>query len=249
MASRKEVVSIAKEYLGAKQGSKQHKKLVDTFNKVKPNGEVGNYTCPWCAIARTAWLILAGYTKSQVPMSYNCGTLITLAKKMGLWIEDDNYMPEEGDTIIYNWSDNGKGDCTTGADHTGVVVSASGTTIIVIEGNYSTQKNVSYRTIKRNQIFIRGFILLEKKKTSTTTKKTTSATKTTNVGKTYKIVEPLGLNIRKSASKSGKKLGAIPKGKKVKCLAESGVWIKITYGKITGWICTKEGKSIYAKVV
>lgn len=152
------VTEIALTYLGAKQGSAQHHKLVDTFNTVKPNGEVANYTCAWCAIASTAWLILDGYTKSEVPMSYNCGTLVSIAKDMKLWVEDDNYLPTVGDRIIYNWNDDGKGDCTTGASHVGVVLEVSGNTFVIIEGNYSTKKTVAKRTITRNQIYIRGYI-------------------------------------------------------------------------------------------
>lgn len=67
------------------------------------------------------------------------------------------------------------------------------------------------------------------------------------VGNTYTVQTSSGLNIRSSASKTAKKLGAIPKGTKVKCLAVSGNWIKITYSKITGWICCKEGSTIYVK--
>lgn len=236
------MVSIAESYLGIKQGSKSHKKLVDTFNKKKPHGEVGNYSCAWCAIAFTAWGLLAGKTDKEMPMSYNCGTLINDAKKLGRWIEDDNYLPKVGDGIIYNWNDNGSGDCKSGASHVGLIVKVTGTTIKVIEGNYSTQKNVAYRTIKRNQKFIRGYIDLQPKAEPKKEVKT-------NVGKTYKICTPSGLNIRKGAGTKYAKLGAIPNGKKVVCKAENGVWIKITYGKITGWICTKEGKSTYAKVV
>lgn len=66
-------------------------------------------------------------------------------------------------------------------------------------------------------------------------------------GKTYTVTTTSGLNIRKTASKSAKKLGAVPKGKKVKALDVSGNWIKITYGKITGWICCKEGSNKYVK--
>ena len=44
MATRAEVVKIAKSYVGCKQGSKKHHDLVDTFNKVKPHGAVGNYS-------------------------------------------------------------------------------------------------------------------------------------------------------------------------------------------------------------
>ena len=159
MTTRSNAVKIAKTYLGAEKGSKKHKKLVDTFNKKNPHGEVANYTCDWCAITWTAWMLLAGLNDKEAPMSYNCGTLVSDAIKLGCWKEDDNYKPAAGDGIIYNWSDNGVGDCKTGASHVGMVVSVSGSTIKVIEGNYSTTDKVAYRTIKRNQIYIRGYIV------------------------------------------------------------------------------------------
>lgn len=157
--TRNKIVTLAQSYLYVKQGSKQHKKLVDTFNKKSPHGEKGNYTCPWCAISWTAWSILAGMTAKETPMSYNCGTLIEDAKKLGIWVENDNYLPKKGDGVIYDWSDTGTPkENKDGASHVGMVVSVSGNKIKVIEGNYSTTQNVAYRTIKRNQRYIRGFI-------------------------------------------------------------------------------------------
>ena len=140
MATRAEVVKIAKKYIGAKQGSKKHKDLVNTFNKVRPHGEVGNYTCAWCAIAYTAFLIKAGMTRKQAPMSYNCGRLIEDAKALGIWVENDAYVPKKGDGIIYYWNDSGKGDCRSGASHVGTVekVNKKKRTITVIEGNKGT---------------------------------------------------------------------------------------------------------------
>ena len=167
MTTRKHIVKIAKSYLGAKQGSAKHKKLVDTFNKKHPHGEKGTYTCPWCAITWTAWAILAGMKMSETPMSCNCGTLIAEAKRLKIWVENDNYLPRKGDGIIYDWSDTGTPkENKDGCDHVGLVVYRNKLTgtIKIIEGNYSTQKKVAYRKIKRNQRYIRGFITPRYKK-------------------------------------------------------------------------------------
>lgn len=158
MATRSGTVKIAKKYLGAKKYSTKHKKLVDTFNKKKPHGEVASYDSEWCAITWTAWMLLAGMTDDDTPMSYNCGTLVSDAKKLGIWVEDDNYKPRTGDGIIYDWDDNGKGDNTGLPYHVGLIVEVDGNTFTVIEGNYSTTNKVAYRTVKRNQQYIRGFI-------------------------------------------------------------------------------------------
>lgn len=158
--TRKQIVDLALQYDGAAQGSAKHKDLVNTFNRVKPHGEVGNYTCPWCAITWTALQIKAGYSLKNMPMSYNCGTLVDDAKRLGFWIENDAYVPEIGDGIIYNWDDNGKGDCSRGAYHVGLVISVNKNngTFKVFEGNKGTACKAGIRTMSVNGRYIRGFI-------------------------------------------------------------------------------------------
>lgn len=157
-SNRMQVVKLAQTFVGCKQGDAKHHKLVDTFNSVKPHGEVGNYSCAWCAITWTALQIMAGNGQEIAPYSYNCGTLITYAKKLGVWIENDAYVPSPGDGIIYYWSDSGKGDCGYGASHVGVVETVSGGKITVIEGNKGTSAACGRRTIDVNGRYIRGFI-------------------------------------------------------------------------------------------
>ena len=157
--NREQTVALFKQYDGAGQGSARHRDLVDTFNRVKPHGEVGNYSCPWCAITTTAILIKAGYTTKNMPMSYNCGTLVEDAKRLGVWVENDAYVPEVGDLIIYNWDDNGKGDCSRGAYHVGMIISVNkkGNTFTVIEGNKGEPGKVGTRKMNINGRYIRGF--------------------------------------------------------------------------------------------
>lgn len=157
--TRQQTVDLFKKYDGAPQGSARHRDLVDTFNKVKPHGEVGNYKCPWCAITVTAILIKAGYNTKNMPMSYNCGTLVNDMKKLGVWIERDDYTPSIGDLIIYNWDDSGKGELTWGAYHVGMIISVnkSGKTFKVLEGNKGTASKVGARTMNINGRYIRGF--------------------------------------------------------------------------------------------
>lgn len=157
--TREQTVALFKKYEGATTGSARHRDLVDTFNRVKPHGERGNYTCPWCAITTTAVLIKAGYTTKNMPMSYNCGTLVEDMKRLGVWVERDDYVPEIGDLIIYNWDDNGKGDCTRGAYHVGMIISVDkkGRTFKVIEGNKGTTETCGIRKMNINGRYIRGF--------------------------------------------------------------------------------------------
>ena len=157
--ARKRLIKIANSYIGADQGTAKHKKLVDTFNKIKPDGWAMTYSAPWCACASSAWAMLAfgnEIAKKYFPLSANCGTIISKAKKMGIWQESDKYKPKEGDWILYDWQDSGYGDNTGSPDHVGTVMSVSAGNIRVIEGNKHAE--VAYRTIPVNGRFIRGFV-------------------------------------------------------------------------------------------
>lgn len=254
MATRAELVKIAKKYVGCKQGSKKHKDLVDTFNKVRPHGEVGNYSCYWCAIAYTAFLIKAGFTRENAPMSYNCGRLIEDAKALGVWRENDAYIPEEGDGIIYYWNDSGKGDCRSGASHVGTVekVDKKKKKFTVIEGNKGTTHACGRREMSFNGRYIRGFITLKFGKDAKTQKKEKKASEeakgtTWKTGKEYTVVVKAGLNVRKGPGTSHEKIGAIAMGTKVVPKDVSGNWLKIEYKGGTGWICGQEKGEMYVK--
>jgi len=155
--TRRQMVGLALTYKGATRGSSKHRDLVNTFNGLKPHGEVGNYSCAWCAISVTAWFLKGGWTMKNMAMSYNCGTLINDAKKLGIWVENDAYIPKIGDVIIYHWGDSGRGDDTSGASHVGMVISVGSNEFDVIEGNKGSGY-VGIRTMKINARYIRGFI-------------------------------------------------------------------------------------------
>ena len=156
---RNKLVSTAAYYLGAKQGDAQHKAIIDIFNKVKPDGWAMTYSAYWCAAFASACAIKAfgiDQAKKYFPLSANCGTIVTKAKKMGIWVENDAYVPDPGDWIIYDWDDSGVGDNRGGEDHVGIIESSTRSKIKVIEGNYS--KAVKERTINVNGRYIRGFV-------------------------------------------------------------------------------------------
>lgn len=157
---REKVVSTAQSYLGAKQGSAKHKKIIDTFNTVKPEGCTMTYTAYWCAAFASADAILAlgaDYAKKYFPLSCNCEHIITIAKKLKIWKESDAYVPDPGDWILYDWEDNGKGDNKGGPNHVGIVETASKKEILVIEGNKN--KAVGERKVPVNGRYIRGFVV------------------------------------------------------------------------------------------
>ena len=157
---RKKLVTTALEDLGAKEGGTKHKKIIDTFNKVKPDGWAMTYTAPWCAAAVSSWAIEAfgvDKAKKYFPLSANCGTIITKAKKLGIWKEKDSYKPTAGDWILYDWQDSGKGDNTGSPDHVGIVQKVGEKYFTVIEGNKNDA--VEQRRVAINGKYVRGFVV------------------------------------------------------------------------------------------
>lgn len=159
-STRNKVVTLAQSYVGCKQGDKKHKDLVDTFNTVKPNGEVANYTCAWCSLFVTAIMIKAGNNADVCPRSYNCGTLVARAKELGIWVENDAYKANAGDIIVYDWQDtSAKGDNVGSPDHVGIIEKRADGYFTVIEGNKGTTKTCARRKIAVDGQYIRGFIV------------------------------------------------------------------------------------------
>ena len=158
ISTANKVVSIALSYVGCSRGSAKHKELIKAFNSVKPHGYTAKVSDAWCAIAWSAWQILAGNTQSEVPMSCNCGQIITDAKKLGIWVENDGFKPSKGDAILYDWEDSGNGDNTGTPNHIGMVYDVDDKWIYVVEGNKGSSSTCGKRAIAINGKYIRGFV-------------------------------------------------------------------------------------------
>ena len=154
--TRTAIVTQAQSWLGCKESDASHKKLIDVYNSHKPKarGYTLKYTDAWCSGFVSACAIACGAT-DIIPTEVGCGKYIALFKKMGIWVEDDAYVPLPGDIIFYYWNDSGKGDCKTGASHVGIVEKVIGDELTIIEGNYSNR--VKRRTLKVNGRYIRGY--------------------------------------------------------------------------------------------
>lgn len=154
--NRETIVAIAQSFLGCRESDGSHKKIIDIYNSHKPlaRSYPMKYTDAWCACFVSAVSIKAG-TTDIMPTECGCGNMIALYEKLGRWEENDAYIPKPGDVIFYDWQDNGIGDNKGAPDHVGIVVSVTGSTIKVIEGNISNA--VGYRNIAMNGKFIRGF--------------------------------------------------------------------------------------------
>ena len=208
---RSNVANWPVQFIGISEGSAEHLKILSTFNN---SGLCSRYKMTkkdaWCATTVSAAFIAnglagkAGSGKLFECVECSCASMITLAKKQGIWVENDAYVPKVGDVVLYDWNDNGIGDNTGHSEHVGTVISVSGNTFKVIEGNKSN--TVGYRTMTVNGKFIRGFIVPDYAKfakAAVTENKTTTVSKSSSsLNKTCKFkgtVTASKLNVRSSA--------------------------------------------------
>jgi len=150
------VIEQAKKWLGVKEGTKEHKEIIDIYNSHKPlaRGYKVKYTDNWCATFVSAVSIKLGYT-DIIPTECGCQRMIDLHKNKGSWVENENRTPNVGDIIFYDWQDSGSGDNKGWSDHVGIVEKVANGKITIIEGNYQNQ--VKRRTISVNGKYIRGY--------------------------------------------------------------------------------------------
>lgn len=157
--SRMSVVDKANSFIGLNEYDNSHLEIVNTYNMQSPlpSGYALKPTDAWCAAFATTVYFLLGYS-DIFPSECSCNRMIAKAKEMGIWVEQDNYVPKLADCIMYDWQDNGVGDNVGNADHVGIVtfVDEAAGYMVVTEGNYSN--SVKKRTININGKYIRGFI-------------------------------------------------------------------------------------------
>lgn len=149
-------VTTARGYYGCSEADGTHKPIIDLYNSHKPlaRGYALKYTDDWCAGYVSAMAIKCGMT-DIIPTEVSCPKMIDLFVKLGRWKESDNYTPNPGDIIFYDWQDTGAGDNTGTPDHVGIVVRVTNGVIRVIEGNMSDK--VWHRDISVNGKYIRGY--------------------------------------------------------------------------------------------
>ncbi len=75
---------------------------------------------------------------------------------MGIWEENDAYVPKKGDIILYDWQDSGKGDNVGNPDHIGIVTNIVNRYMTITEGNKNDA--VEDRGMAVNSNCIRGYI-------------------------------------------------------------------------------------------
>lgn len=197
------------------KGESGHKKVLDVYNAQcpLPRGYKVQPSDPWCATTVSAVFLMNGYSDIA---ECSCIMMIQKAKQLGIWVEDDAFIPQPGDIVMYDWQDDGKGDDTGTADHTGIVISVTKSKISVREGNKN--KSIGNRDITVNGVCIRGYIIppyetaqkdSSTKKTPKTNSKSSSAEKPKEkaqtkpqshsyyiIGKTYRVRVATALNVR-----------------------------------------------------
>lgn len=134
----KEYLDTCKKYLGTREGTANHKKIVDMFNSSKLKTFPISYNDAWCAAFISAMAIETNMDK-LIPISANCDEMYKKGVIMGIAISKDNWIPRIGDIVFYDWNLNGE------LDHVGAVESINGINIHAIEGNKND--SVEYRNI------------------------------------------------------------------------------------------------------
>ena len=158
---RNKVVSVMRGWLGWSEANGKFKAIIDLYNTQRPlpRGYAVQYDDEWCATTVTAAGIQAGL-HDIIFGECSCSKMIELYKAAGRWEENDAYVPQVGDIIMYYWKD-GKDyattDCTSPPNHVGYVMSVNGSAMTIIEGNKG--EAVSTRSMKVNGRYIRGYCL------------------------------------------------------------------------------------------
>ena len=155
---RQKAVAQFESWLGYSEADGRYRQIVDLYNAIRPIpvGYVLKYSDEWCAATVSAVGQALGMTDVILP-ECSCPRMIELYADRGQWIEDDAYVPQIGDIIMYDWQDTGAGNNRGNPDHVGMVAAVNGTTLTIIEGNNGNA--VAYRTLQINGRYIRGYCL------------------------------------------------------------------------------------------
>lgn len=158
--SRQKVVDLVKSWDGKNEADGSYKSIIDIYNSKEPFPRSTKmlYGWAWCACTWSALAKALGYT-AIMPVEISCYYIIEQAKKMGCWQENDAYVPNPGDAVLYDWQDNGAGDNKGNPDHISTIIEVykDAGYMVVEEGNYSN--SVKKRTLSINGKYIRGFIV------------------------------------------------------------------------------------------
>lgn len=147
-------------YLGIREGSVEHKAILEDYNTLAqapcglPRGWTALASDDWCAEFAAGQAHAMDMTDIY-PMECSCSRIIEIAKTMGIWIEDDGYVPVRADWVIFAW-EAPAGENTAAPDHIGTVYDCDGEIIRTVEGNKGNA--VAVRAFAVGDKRIRGYV-------------------------------------------------------------------------------------------
>lgn len=128
----------ARQFIGVKQGSTKHKKILSVYNSITPipRGYKVKVSDNWCATFVSFVLYSCG-CKHKV---FECGAQRML-DKCKKYLLDGTTKSKPNDIIFYDWQHDGW------CDHVGIIQFVQGNYYVVIEGNKN--KRVETRKISK----------------------------------------------------------------------------------------------------
>lgn len=145
---------VALKYVGVREGTPAHKKIIDAYNSIRPlpRGYKVKYTDPWCAAFASVCLVKAGVTsfsECSVPRMYD------KIKSAGRCTKT----PSIGDLVFYQW-DGGA------LDHVGIISEIDKGWLEVIEGNFHDAVGIRRVRIESASVYMFGALHQKTGKTS-----------------------------------------------------------------------------------
>ena len=139
MSGINSIIETAKSYLGTREGSQNHKEIIDLYNKARySDAHQMTMQDPWCCAFVVAVFEQCGM-RDIIPCYAACDQMISVFTKWGRYYSRSVRCVKPGDIIFYDWT----GDLSS--DHVGIVVQNRFGDLSVIEGNKSD--SVAYRNI------------------------------------------------------------------------------------------------------
>ena len=147
--------------LGAAEGGMEHLQILKDYNTLAgtkgglPRGHKAVESDDWCAIFAAGQAHRVGLT-DVYPMECSCSKIIEIAKGMGIWIEDDGYIPVPGDWCLFAWKGAEGQENTLAPNHIGAVYFSDGEIFLTVEGNKGDKVDTWALTVGDKRI--RGFV-------------------------------------------------------------------------------------------
>lgn len=149
MSGINSIIETAKSYLGTKEGSNNHREIIDLYNKARYSDAYQmTMQDPWCCAFVVAVFEQCGM-RDIIPCYAACDQMISVFTKWGRYFSRSVRCVRPGDIIFYDWT----GDLS--ADHVGIVIQNRLGDLSVIEGNKTD--SVAYRNISITSPQILGF--------------------------------------------------------------------------------------------